>query len=61
MLDPWIIEEIRRREEERNREQARESVVVDLPVPERKPGSESVRPTDEETPRGVTIIDFSVG
>jgi hypothetical protein len=61
MLDPWIIEEIRRREEERNREKARESVVIDLPVPERKPGSESVRPTDEETPRGVTIIDFSVG
>ena len=61
MLDPWIIEEIRRREEERKREQARESVVIDLPVPERKPGGESVRPTDEETPRGVTIIDFSVG
>ena len=61
MLDPWIIEEIRRREEERNREESRESVVIEMPVPERRPGSESVRPTDDEIPRGVTIIDFSVG
>jgi hypothetical protein len=63
MLDPWIIEEIRRREEDRKREESRPSVVVDLPIPEQpRPGSESVRPTDDEVvPRGVTIIDFGVG
>jgi hypothetical protein len=62
MLDPWIIEEIRRREDERNRDDRRESVVIEAPVPERpRPGSESVRPTDEEGPRGVHIIDFGVG
>ena len=61
MLDPWIIEEIRRREEDRNRDEARQDVVIEMPVPDRRPGSESVRPTDDEVPRGVTIIDFSVG
>ena len=61
MLDPWIIEEIRRREDERKREESRQPLVIEMPLPDRRPGSESVRPTDDEVPRGVTIIDFSVG
>ena len=61
MLDPWIIEEIRRREEERRREESRQPVVIEMPTPEHKPGSESVRPTEDDGPRGVTIIDFGVG
>ena len=57
MLDPWIIEEIRRREEE-DRQRRDERPVLEIPmelpvvVPTGKP------PEDEE--RGVVIVDFSV-
>ena len=57
MLDPWIIEEIRRREEE-ERQQREERPTLEIPfelpvvVPTGKP------PEDEE--RGVVIVDFSV-
>lgn len=59
MLDPWIIEEIRRREEERRREQERPA-VIEMPIHDPRP-EEVGKPTDDETPRGVTIIDFRVG
>lgn len=57
MLDPWIIEEIRRREEERRRD--REAGRVELPLESPKyhdrgsPGA----PADESE-RGVVIIDM---
>ncbi len=57
MLDPWIIEEIRRREEERRRD--REANRVELPLESPKyhdrgnPG-----PPAEENDRGVVIIDM---
>ena len=57
MLDPWIIEEIRRREEE-ERQKREERPVLEIPhdlpvvVPTGKP------PDDEE--RGVVIVDFRV-
>jgi hypothetical protein len=58
MLDPWIIEEILKKEEERRREQERGR--VELPVdqsrdPERRP---TVRPPSEDGERGVMIIDI---
>ena len=61
MLDPWIIEEIRRREEEERRDQ-RIPAVIELP--ELDPGAPSdgakdINPEDE-TPRGIAIIDFRV-
>jgi hypothetical protein len=63
MLDPWIIEEIRRREEEERRDE-RAPAVIELPMPELEPtlpsdGRPNRRP-DEDTPRGIAIIDFSV-
>ncbi len=56
MLDPWIIEEIRRREEEER--QRDERPVLELPVefpvvvPTGKP--------EEREERGVVIVDFRV-
>ena len=58
MLDPWIIEEILKKEEELRRESER--IPAELPV-ERRPEREdrpSVTPPREETERGVMIIDI---
>lgn len=57
MLDPWIIEEILKREEEQRRrdEQAR----IELPIEQRdeRPRT-TVTPAQEESERGVMIIDI---
>jgi hypothetical protein len=58
MLDPWIIEEIKRREQ-----QNQERPVLELPIrgPEGRDHDRS-RPTpkpEDETPRGVVIIDYA--
>lgn len=52
MLEPWIIEEIRRREQEQ--EERREQPVLDLPL-EPFPHDPEASPVPEE--RGVFIID----
>ena len=57
MLDPWIIEEILKKEEEKRRE---EQLPAELPVP--RPRDTGPRPTvtppREEGERGVMIIDI---
>ncbi len=61
MLDPWIIEEIRRREEQEERARREQRPVVeisyDLPVlvPTGKPAKE-----EKGEERGVVIVDFSI-
>jgi hypothetical protein len=58
MLDPWIIEEIRRREEEEQKE--RERPVVELPLDHPvhpRPQGKSEENRDE---RGVVVVDFRV-
>jgi hypothetical protein len=59
MLDPWIIEEIRRREEEeaREREHPRVEIPMDMPVHPERGGSPTPGQKEE---RGVTIVDFGV-
>ena len=57
MLDPWIIEEIRRREEEDRQDRQRPVVELPLehppyPVPQGKP--------EDRDERGVVIVDFRV-
>ena len=60
MLEPWIIEQIRRREEEERRRQERPQ--LELPLPERiwpptRNESEEVDEDEDEVPkRGVIII-----
>ena len=67
MLDPWIIEEIRRREEEqRQREEQRSRLEIHIETPPESHDRSSGRSQPGPTPvppasdRGVTIIDFSV-
>lgn len=57
MLDPWIIEEIRRREEGDRRD---EQPVLELPL--RRPEEEdtTVVREEDEVERGVVIVDFRV-
>lgn len=58
MLDPWIIEEILKKEEERRRENERGR--AELPVEHERddrPRS-TVTPPREESERGVMIIDI---
>ncbi len=58
MLDPWIIEEILKKEEEHRREQERGR--VELPVDRYRDTDQqpTVTPPREETERGVMIIDI---
>jgi hypothetical protein len=59
MLDPWIIEEILKREDERRREKERGH--IELPVDTyREDRLPTVTPAEprEETGRGVMIIDI---
>lgn len=58
MLDPWIIEEILKKEEEARREQERGHVELPI-VPYRDGGDKTVvTPPREEVERGVMIIDI---
>jgi hypothetical protein len=56
MLDPWIIEKIIRREEDRRREEERTQLEVPVDSP-RYPEKDPKAPADE-TERGVVIIDI---
>lgn len=56
MLDPWVIEEIKRREEERRREH--EHRRVEIPVYAPVPDSDAAQPPKEDTERGVVVIDL---
>ena len=59
MLDAFIIEEIKRREQER--EQHRPRVDLPLPEPTRPHRQNDYSREEEESPqRGVIIIDYSV-
>ncbi len=54
MLPPFIIEQIRRKEEEEaRREQER---VLELPI--HAPEPQQKRPVEGDAPRGVVIIDL---
>ena len=56
-MDPWIIEEILKKEEERRRDE--EHGRVELPVDTyREDHKPTVTPPREESERGVMIIDI---
>jgi len=57
MLDPWIIEEIIRREEEKQREEApRMELPLERPQPQYE--RDNSKPGEESSERGVTVIDL---
>jgi hypothetical protein len=53
MLPPYIIEQIRKREQE----EAQEAPVIQLPLPERRRPLEPKAP--DEPQRGVVVIDLA--
>jgi hypothetical protein len=58
MLDPWIIDEILKREEEKRREQENR-IELPLESPRRETGPQPAIPAPpEERDRGVTVIDI---
>jgi hypothetical protein len=59
MLDPWIIEEIRRREEERRRDDLSQ-LELPMQAPEHFDEEPRQRPRkeDEDEDRGVWIMDI---
>ena len=57
MLDPWIIEEIKKREEEKRREQPTVPLEIDQPPDERDvPPTKHPDDPEEGNDRGVVII-----
>jgi hypothetical protein len=60
MLDPWIIEEIIKREREDRQDELPLEIPLDRPdLPAEKDNSSSVH-EDDEIERGVVIVDFRV-
>jgi hypothetical protein len=59
MLDPWIIDEIRRREEEERRQQERPAIELPLEAPYHPATTPQGKPEEKEE-RGVVIVDFSI-
>lgn len=55
MLDPWIIEEIKKREERRRKSAEREQIRIEVPLEERPPQEAEPAPSPE---RGVVVIDI---
>jgi hypothetical protein len=57
MLDPWIIEEIRKREDLDRRE---EQPYLEIPLEDPEEDDHQVRDEDDDVERGVIIVDFRV-
>ena len=58
MLDAFVIEEIRRRERERGRD---DRPGIQIPVPLPADPSEEEKPPEDAPSRGVIIIDYGQG
>ncbi len=56
MLDAYVIEEIKRRDRERTRD---DRPAVELPLPSPAPPSPGREDDDRKGDRGVVIIDYS--
>ncbi len=56
MLDAYVIEEIKRRDRDRNRD---DRPVVELPLPPAIPPPPGGEHDDRKDDRGVVIIDYS--
>lgn len=59
MLDAFIIEEIKRREQESHRRNDHDRPRQELPVPQRPP-TRPEREDDAPSDRGVVIIDYTI-
>jgi hypothetical protein len=59
MLDAFIIEEIRRREQEAERQREQQRPRQELPI-QRDPAWRREQDDEESSDRGVVIIDYSI-
>ncbi len=59
MLDPWIIDEIRRREEAERHEHERPVLEIPIEMP-RHPSTDTRPEPPPGEERGVVILDFSI-
>lgn len=57
LIAPWIIDKIKKREEERKRKEEQPRVYIDDDMPYKEPEKEE----EEKPKRGVTIIDLIGG
>lgn len=61
MLDPWIIEEIRKREDlDRREERPVLEILMDHPQEPDPAATEEVSPDKDEVDRGVVIVEFGI-
>jgi hypothetical protein len=62
MLDPWIIEEIRRREQDQRREEQerRSRVEIQIETPSIRPELGREDGGNKPSDRGVTIVDYAI-
>lgn len=60
MLDIFIIEEIKRREREREIQRESERPRKELPIPNRDDDLPVRREGEQENERGVIIVDYSI-
>jgi hypothetical protein len=58
MLDPWIIEEIIKREERAREERERARIELPLESPNQGIERTQVTPPEPESERGVVVIDI---
>lgn len=58
MLPPFIIEQIRKREEERRQHEQRPALELPLPMPTPSQRRKPSEPSDDERDRGVVILDL---
>jgi hypothetical protein len=58
MLPPFIIEQIRQREEQERRKHERQQPRLELPLDIHHPASRPPSEDEEDADRGVTILDF---
>jgi hypothetical protein len=60
MLDPWIIDEILKKEEDRRKEQEQRRVDLPLESPRHRDSGErpAIPAPPDEGDRGVTVIDI---
>ena len=60
MFRPFIIEDIRRREQEKNRKSQRHPLRVELPQPDAMEPPRGDKPEPDEREGGTVIIDFTI-
>lgn len=60
MLDPWVIEQVIRREQQEQRDEARPALRLPLLPLEEQGEAGHMSDHEEKSERGVAIVDFTI-